>query len=141
MSVVDASGAPAAAAARRAWRSTLLPRARPLLLTALAVAAGLGAWWLISLFSSPFFFPSPLATLEAALDLIETGDLPRAVVVSYFRILSGWAIGCAAAIPIALVAGRVPLIRALVDPYFNFFRFVPPIAFLGIAILWFGIGE
>ena len=31
--------------------------------------------------------------------------------------------------------------RQLVAPFFNFFRFVPPIALLGVAILWFGIGE
>ena len=101
----------------------------------------LAVWTLIAAFSSPWFFPSPLETLHAALDLIQSGDLQNAVAISYFRILSGWAIGCALAVPIAILAGRVAVIRMIVDPYFNFFRFVPPIAFLGIAILWFGIGE
>jgi NitT/TauT family transport system permease protein len=99
------------------------------------------AWTLGASFSSPWFFPSPYAVLGAIVDLTRTGDLPRAIGISYFRILVGWTIGCAIAIPIALLAGRIAIVRLMVEPFFNFFRFVPPIAFLGIAILWFGIGE
>ncbi len=109
--------------------------------TSATVVATLFLWTGIAAISSPWFFPSPLATARAAIDLIESGDLPYAVAISYFRILTGWIIGCAVAIPIAIVSGRVAIVRMIIDPYFNFFRFVPPIAFLGIAILWFGIGE
>jgi NitT/TauT family transport system permease protein len=110
-------------------------------LTLLAVSSALLLWAFVSSFSSPFFFPSPLAVATAVVNLTLSGVLPEAVAVSYFRILSGWAVGCAVAIPLALVAGRVSVVRRLVAPFFNFFRFVPPIAFLGVAILWFGIGE
>jgi NitT/TauT family transport system permease protein len=106
-----------------------------------AAAAALALWALAASLSSPFFFPSPLAVGKALIDLTASGVLPQAVAVSYFRILSGWAVGCMVAIPLALVAGRVAIVRRLVEPFFNFFRFVPPIAFLGVAILWFGIGE
>jgi NitT/TauT family transport system permease protein len=121
------------------------PRRRPSLgrygVTTLSVAAALAAWSIGSVFSSPFFFPSPLAVASSIVDLTASGALPHAVAISYFRILVGWAVGCAFAIPIALVAGRITVIRQAIEPFFNFFRFVPPIAFLGIAILWFGIGE
>ena len=110
-------------------------------LTMAAAAAALALWALAASLSSPFFFPSPLAVGKALIDLTASGVLPQAVAVSYFRILSGWAVGCMVAIPLALVAGRVAIVRRLVEPFFNFFRFVPPIAFLGVAILWFGIGE
>jgi NitT/TauT family transport system permease protein len=109
--------------------------------TALSVVAALILWGIGSVFSSPFFLPSPLAVASSIVDLTASGALPYAVAISYFRILVGWAIGCAFAIPIALVAGRITVIRQAIEPFFNFFRFVPPIAFLGIAILWFGIGE
>ena len=98
-------------------------------------------WTAAAAMTSPWFFPSPLATVEAMVKLTRSGDLPTAIGISYFRILSGWAIGCIFAAPLALVAGRVKLVRMFIEPYVNFFRFVPPIAFLGIAILWFGIGE
>jgi len=35
----------------------------------------------------------------------------------------------------------VTTIRRLLDPYIEFFRFIPPIAFVTLAIVWFGIGE
>jgi NitT/TauT family transport system permease protein len=109
--------------------------------TGLAVAAAVVVWSIGAAFSSPFFFPSPLAVCRAIAELTASGVLPQAIAISYFRILLGWAIGCAVAVPLAVVAGRITLVRQMVEPFFNFFRFIPPIAFLGVAILWFGIGE
>lgn len=129
--------APVAARSRMRWR----PSPGGYGLTVVAVLVALVLWTMGSMFSSPFFFPSPLAVAQSIVDLTETGALPHAVAISYFRILTGWAIGCAVAIPLALVAGRIDFVRQMVEPFFNFFRFVPPIAFLGVAILWFGIGE
>lgn len=98
-------------------------------------------WWIASRLSSPHFLPSPWATAAAMWRLTLSGVLPEAIGYSYFRILTGWLIGAAIAVPAALFAGRIPVLRHLLEPFFNFFRFVPPIAFLGVAILWFGIGE
>ena len=56
-------------------------------------------------------------------------------------ILLGWVIGCAIAIPLGLVAGRSALVRAIFDPYVEFFRFIPPIAFITLFLIWFGLGE
>ena len=110
-------------------------------MTAVAVLTALFVWTLAATLTSPFFLPSPLSVGNAIVDLTVNGTLPNAVAISYFRILVGWAVGCTVAIPLALFAGRITLVRQLVEPFFNFFRFVPPIVLLGVAILWFGIGE
>lgn len=110
-------------------------------MTAVAVLTALFVWTLAATLTSPFFLPSPLSVGNAIVDLTVNGTLPNAIGISYFRILVGWAVGCTVAIPLALLAGRITLVRQLVAPFFNFFRFVPPIALLGVAILWFGIGE
>lgn len=110
-------------------------------MTALALVVALLLWTAAAAVTSPFFLPSPWAVAVAMFDLTANGTLPHAVAISYFRILVGWALGCVAAIPLALLAGRIGVVRQVVEPFFNFFRFVPPIAFLGVAILWFGIGE
>ena len=70
--------------------------------TILSVGAAVAIWAVVSAFSSPFFFPSPLAVGKALVDLTVSGDLPHAVGISYFRILVGWAVGCIVAIPLAL---------------------------------------
>jgi NitT/TauT family transport system permease protein len=141
---MEATVAPEAAGEPEALAASAPPRARRLLPLAVYVTVALGSllvWTAIASVASPWFFPSPLETAAAAVALTRSGDLPRAVGISYIRILSGWALGCLIAVPVALIAGRIRLVRLLVEPYLNFFRFVPPIAFLGIAILWFGIGE
>lgn len=115
--------------------------ASPMFIYGVVIVFTFAAWTGISLVTSPWFFPSPWETGMAIVNLTVTGELPNAILISYFRILTGWSIGCVLAIPLAIVAGRVRFFRMLVEPYVNFFRFVPPIAFLGIAILWFGIGE
>lgn len=107
----------------------------------LSAAVFIIVWWIASAFSSPHFMPSPLATVVALWKLTLSGVLIESIGISYFRILSGWLIGAVVAVPAALFAGRIPILRHLLEPIVNFFRFVPPIAFLGVAILWFGIGE
>ena len=40
-----------------------------------------------------------------------------------------------------LLMGRITVVRRLLDPYIEFFRFIPPISFVSLAIIWLGIGE
>lgn len=106
-----------------------------------SVTGFLLAWWLASLTTLPVFLPSPLLTGETAIQLTRSLDLPKAVGISLFRIISGWLLGAAVGVPLGLLMGRSPLIRKLATPYVEFFRFVPPIAFVTLFLIWFGTGE
>jgi NitT/TauT family transport system permease protein len=106
-----------------------------------SVAAFILAWWSVSLTTLPVFVPSPWLTLNSAIELMTSMVLPQAVLVSFFRIISGWLLGAAVGIPLGLFMGRVPLIRKAATPYIEFFRFVPPIAFVTLFLIWFGTGE
>lgn len=142
MAVTEQSSRQQLAAARGAFSLLLRnPRWRKALRLAGVGLVTLVVWAIVASVSSPFFFPSPTETLRSAIKLTLSGDLPNAIAISYFRIIAGWALGGIVAVPLAIVAARIPFVRAFLEPYINFFRFVPPIALLGIAILWFGIGE
>lgn len=106
-----------------------------------SVSAFVTAWWLVSLTTLPIFVPSPWLTLQSAVDLTKSLELPKAVAVSFFRIISGWLLGALVGVPLGLVMGRVPLIRKAATPYVEFFRFIPPIAFVTLFLIWFGVGE
>jgi taurine transport system permease protein len=95
------------------------------------------AWWV----GKPPFLPSPLATLRGARELIENGELLASVAVSFSRVLVGFTIGTFIGIPLGLFMGRSEVVRSFVDPYVEFFRFIPPIAFVTLAVIWFGLGE
>ena len=121
------------------WNSAAFRRA---LIFSGSLAAGLLIWtWLAWWVGKPPFMPSPAKTLEGAVELIKNGELYKGIVASFSRILIGYLIGSLIGIPLGLLMGRSQMVRTLMDPYVEFFRFIPPIAFVTLAIIWFGLGE
>lgn len=102
---------------------------------------GLAVWQLAAVFSNPDFLPGPYRTLLGALELSQDGSLFKYMGVSFVRVLSGWLLGSAIAIPAGILMGRIRSIRLMTEPFLNFIRFIPPLAFITLFMLWFGIGE
>ncbi|KAB2492732.1 ABC transporter permease [Priestia endophytica] len=98
-------------------------------------------WSIAAYFSNPQFLPSPLATLQGAIELSQDGSLFIYMGYSFSRVLIGWFLGDLIAIPLGLLIGSNRTIRFLVEPLINFVRFIPPLAFITLFMLWFGIGE
>jgi len=107
----------------------------------LSILLGLGVWQLASMQYTATFLPSPAETWAGARELAEDGTLLASVIASSRRILVGWGLGLLVGIPVGLVMGRFSLVRRLLDPYIEFFRFIPPIAFVTLAVIWLGVGE
>lgn len=106
-----------------------------------SVAIGILIWHIGSLFTSPLFLPSPLTVWNTAIEMAADGSLAQSVGASAARIAAGWAAGVVIGIPLGIFMGRFALIRLLMDPYIEFFRFIPPIAFVTLAVIWLGPGE
>jgi NitT/TauT family transport system permease protein len=103
--------------------------------------ATLLAWQGIHLLVGPDLLPAPAAVWARAVALTTSGVLPEHVIITAERLLLGWAIGCLISVPLGLAMAHIPLVRRAIDPSLNFFRFIPPIAFVSLALIWFGIGE
>lgn len=86
-------------------------------------------------------FPPPGQVLAKAGTLIWSGVLLEHVAVSLRRILIGFFLGSLAGIPIGLAMGSFPVVRKILEPYTEFFRFIPAVAMITVAVIWFGIGE
>jgi NitT/TauT family transport system permease protein len=99
------------------------------------------AWGIISLFYTPSFWPSPLETFIGAQEIILDGTLTRFAAISLWRVFKGWIIGCLVAVPLGILIGRNRIVRQLVEPAIDYFRFIPAIAFITLFIMWFGVGE
>ena len=136
---VEVSGVlPGAGWARRWGRRFPLTA---LLTYALSLGAGVLLWELLSRRYTTIFLPSPVETYNAARELAADGTLASSVTASARRIAIGWSLGVVVGVPIGLLMGQVAIIRRALDPYIEFFRFIPPIAFVTLAIIWLGIGE
>jgi ABC-type nitrate/sulfonate/bicarbonate transport system permease component len=116
-------------------------RSRSPWLPVIVLAVSIGIWELAARMTIPILLPSPLDVARAAWKSASDGSLFLHIGASYFRILTGWVIGCAIAVPFGILAGRLKWVRAVLDPYIEFFRFIPPIAFITLFMIWFGLGE
>lgn len=85
--------------------------------------------------------PSPVAVWYAFLDLLGNGELIENINASMYRIIVGFILGFVTAVPIGLLIATIRLVRSFLEPILEFIRPIPALAFLPLAILWFGVGE
>lgn len=111
----------------------------PPLLNAVSVGLGIAVWWALAL--AALKLPTPPEVVSQAITLIGNGTLGKDVLASLTRVLIGFALGTAAAIPVGFLMGRYAVARGLVEPWIQFFRTVPPLAIIPPAIALMGIGE
>jgi ABC-type nitrate/sulfonate/bicarbonate transport system permease component len=117
------------------------PALQRVLVSLISIAGGVLLWHVAALYTSPLFLPAPGTVWTTTLEMLGDGTLFSALAASAGRILAGWALGVALGVPLGLFMGRFTLVRMLVDPYIEFFRFIPPIAFVTLAVIWLGPGE
>jgi NitT/TauT family transport system permease protein len=144
MTVVNTSSPTYSAAAPKAGRPArpiLDSRLGKLLTGLFSVALGIVIWEMLSWRFRPLFLPSPGLTLQAVAELWDDGTLIQSIGASLARILAGWSLGLVIGIPVGIVMGYFSFVRRLLDPYVEFFRFIPPIAFVTLAVIWLGPGE
>ncbi|MDY2626818.1 MAG: ABC transporter permease [Lachnospiraceae bacterium] len=98
-------------------------------------------WNFGALFYTDDFLPGPLVTLKGMAGLITDGTLEKDIIFSLARVLKGWLLGLLFAIPAGLCVGYFKPIGYVMEPFLNFFRFIPAIGFITLFLLWFGVGE
>ena len=111
-----------------------------LLLNAIAFAIGVAVWWAITA-TGAVVLPGPREVFVRAIELIENGQLPLDVYSSLKRVLTGFLLGAALAVPVGFLMGWYKIARALIEPYVQFFRMIPPLAVIPLAIVTMGIDE
>ncbi|UYP73707.1 taurine ABC transporter permease TauC [Pantoea dispersa] len=124
------------------------PFSRQLSLSLLSVAVLLLLWWGVTALGliAPLFLPPPQQVLHKLLVIAGPqgfmdatlwqhlgASLTRMLVALFFAALIG--------IPVGIAMGLSPAVRGLLDPLIELYRPVPPLAYLPLMVIWFGIGE
>lgn len=104
-------------------------------------------WWLATTLGwiKPLFLPSPGAIVSKFVTIVRTGYTDTSflehVTISTARVFGAFLLACVVGVPLGLAMGMSPLIRGVLDPPIEFYRPIPPLAYLPLMIIWFGIGE
>lgn len=121
------------------WR-----RQRP---TVFSVGGLLALWWLTTTLGwiDPLFLPSPQAVAarlyRLAIDGFMDASLAQHLGASLSRVLLALLAALLTAIPTGMLIGLNRTARAALDPLIEFYRPIPPLAYLPLMVIWFGIGE
>lgn len=103
----------------------------------------IGLIWSILSYSkivTPIFLPSPTRVLQASFILFKD-NLLYDIFISSLRVVIGFLISAAIAIPLGIIIGTQKRAEAFIEPTISFVRYIPPSAFIPLSILWFGIEE
>jgi len=113
------------------------------------VSAGLmfAAWWVASHsgWIKPLFLPRPEA-IWGAFQQSLAGDIDGHTLYGHFaasvaRVFAAFVLAVTVAVPVGLAMGVSRIARGFFDPPIEFYRPLPPLAYLPLMVIWFGIGE
>ncbi len=119
---------------RKLNRKTLLA------INIVSVVAGLAAWTTFSAIGI-VGLPGPLEVLIRGGEVLADGTLGEDTGASLARVLSGFLLGSLLAIPVGFIMGWYQVGRAIIEPWVQFFRTIPPLALLPLVMVTMGIGE
>ena len=139
------------------------------LISSVTIIAIFFAWWLATELElvRPLFLPSPemvfakfmkisclayywetlLVTIGAASEVLtecvgfSENALHQHILWSLYRVFTSFFLAVVTAIPIGIAMGMSRHARGVFDPPIEFYRPIPPLAYLPLTIIWFGIGD
>ena len=98
-------------------------------------------WWIVVVQTESAIFPTPWQVVTGTLELARDGTLWEHIGSSLFRVGTGFLLAMLVAIPLGLWMGWVGGAYITLNPIFQMLRPISPIAWIPLAILWFGVGD
>lgn len=111
------------------------------LLSVLFIGVLLVTWQVGARYEPAHLLPGPLGVIGGLADLVHHGLLVKYLVASLFRVTWGFLLAAALALPLGLMIGWYRRAEIAVNPILQILRPISPLAWIPIAILWFGVGD
>lgn len=107
----------------------------------------IAVWWLVTALQlvPSLFLPSPGSVIQQFFKVANTGymsvTLLQHTLASLGRVFVALILAILVGVPLAIFMGTNRVIKALCDPLLEFYRPIPPLAYLPLLVIWLGIGE
>ena len=115
--------------------------AKQILPSIAVIALIIGVWWSVVVLTGSVVFPTPWQVVTGTAELVRDGTLWEHIGASLFRVGCGFGLAVVIAVPLGLWMGWVRGAYVTLNPLFQMLRPISPIAWIPIAILWFGVGN
>jgi NitT/TauT family transport system permease protein len=118
-----------------------MSKVKRVLPAATVIAILIAIWWLVVVVTRSAIFPTPWRVVTGTLELARDGTLWSDIGASLMRVGAGFLLAVSIAVPLGLWMGWVKGAFSTLNPIFQILRPISPIAWIPIAILWFGVGD
>lgn len=116
-------------------------RTRSIILPLAVGAAFLATWHAAVRITGSTLFPTPMDVVRGFVELQGRGLLLRYIVASLFRVSWGFGLAVLVGVPLGLLMGWFRWVFEALNPLVQMFRPISPIAWIPVAILWFGVTD
>lgn len=129
---------------RSAKKATKFP---PRLLSVGAVLTALLVWFGVTNLDlvDPLFFPTPQSVWASFVDILQNGykglPLIQHIGASMWRLVIAFVLALCSAVPLGLASGYFKPVQAILDPFIEFYRPLPPLAYYTLLVIWLGIED
>ncbi len=107
----------------------------------IVIALLIAAWWAIVAATASVIFPTPWQVVSGTIELARDGTLWTHIGASLFRVSAGFLLAVVLGVPLGIWMGWVAGAFDTLNPIVQMLRPISPIAWIPIAILWFGVGN
>ena len=108
----------------------------------ISVASAIVLWTILSVLpSTSRSFPNIVKTFSQVKVMIERKVLFKDITSSLISVISGYALGFVIALPIAILMAWYRPFRYIVEPWINFIRNIPPLAYVPLIVIAAGVGR
>ena len=121
--------------------NTMLVRLSKIVPPLAVMAVVIAIWWIVVAKTESAIFPTPWQVATGAWELAEDGTLWEHIGASLMRVGTGFGLAVLVAVPLGLWMGWVSGAYRTLNPIFQMLRPISPIAWIPLAILWFGVGD
>jgi NitT/TauT family transport system permease protein len=124
-----------------AMSNAAMSKLKQILPAATVIAILIAMWWLVIVMTRSAIFPTPWQVVTGTLELARDGTLWSDIGASLMRVGAGFLLAVSIAVPLGLWMGWIKGAFSTLNPIFQILRPISPIAWIPIAILWFGVGD
>ena len=108
----------------------------------LSLATALALWTLLSVLpATSRSFPNIIVTFKSLKTMIDRGVFFTDMASSLISVLAGFGLGFVLALPIAILMAWYRPVRNIIEPWIQFIRNIPPLAYVPLVVICAGVGR